>query len=138
MSPTLNSLDIIVADLPKSIEFYRHLGLELKVDPSMPDHASCDLPNGLHLMLDAETLTSAARPGWVRGAGSPPVFLCFGMDTAAEVDTQYARLVEAGYRGERQPWNAFWGMRYATVLDPDGNGVDLWAPLNTDDRGACQ
>lgn len=27
------------------------------------------------------------------------------------------------------PFDAPWGQRYATVLDPDGNGVDLFAPL---------
>ncbi|MCZ6462364.1 MAG: glyoxalase, partial [Actinobacteria bacterium] len=25
--------------------------------------------------------------------------------------------------------DAFWGQRYATVLDPDGNAIDLFAPL---------
>lgn len=135
MTPTMNSIDIVVSDLGKAIEFYRQLGLEFEVDATMPDHAGSDLPNGLHLMLDAEDLTTAARPGWTRGAGSPPVFLCFGVDTPAEVDAQYARLVDAGYRGEREPWDAFWGMRYATVLDPDGNGIDLWAPLPTENRG---
>ncbi|MGB5655838.1 MAG: glyoxalase, partial [Acidimicrobiia bacterium] len=29
----------------------------------------------------------------------------------------------------RAPFDAFWGQRYATVLDPDGNGVDLFAPI---------
>jgi len=28
-----------------------------------------------------------------------------------------------------EPWDAFWGQRYAIVRDPDGNGVDLFAPL---------
>jgi hypothetical protein len=28
-----------------------------------------------------------------------------------------------------KPWDAFWGQRYAVVHDPDGNGVDLLAPL---------
>ena len=27
------------------------------------------------------------------------------------------------------PWDAFWGQRYAQVKDPDGNVVDLFAPL---------
>jgi len=26
-------------------------------------------------------------------------------------------------------WNAFWGQRYACVLDPDGNQIDLFASL---------
>jgi hypothetical protein len=27
--------------------------------------------------------------------------------------------------------DAFWGMRYALVHDPDGNGVDLFCPTTT-------
>lgn len=27
------------------------------------------------------------------------------------------------------PSDAFWGQRYATVHDPDGNPIDLFAPL---------
>ena len=38
-------------------------------------------------------------------------------------------LVAAGYQGGKEPWDAFWGQRYAQVFDPDGNSVDLFAPL---------
>ena len=48
----------------------------------------------------------------------------------AEVDSVYAGLVGAGYDGHKEPWDAFWGQRYATVHDPDGIGVDLFAPLD--------
>jgi len=34
-----------------------------------------------------------------------------------------------GHRAHKAPWDAFWGQRYAQVLDPDGNSVDLFAPL---------
>jgi catechol 2,3-dioxygenase-like lactoylglutathione lyase family enzyme len=29
----------------------------------------------------------------------------------------------------KEPYDAFWGQRYANVADPDGNAVDLFAPL---------
>lgn len=29
----------------------------------------------------------------------------------------------AGHRGDKEPWEAVWGRRYAIVLDPDGCGV---------------
>jgi uncharacterized glyoxalase superfamily protein PhnB len=45
------------------------------------------------------------------------------------VDRIYTDLVNAGYEGHLEPWDAFWGQRYATVRDPDGNGVDLFARL---------
>ena len=31
--------------------------------------------------------------------------------------------------GLQEPFDAPWGMRYATVTDPAGNGVDLYADL---------
>jgi catechol 2,3-dioxygenase-like lactoylglutathione lyase family enzyme len=129
MKATMNAIDVIVSDLDASVAFYRLLGLEFQVDEGMPDHASCDLPGGLHLMLDTEKLTGMARPGWSRGSGSPATFLTFELASSAEVDATYADLTGAGYRGAREPWDAFWGMRYATVLDPDGNGIDLYATL---------
>ena len=39
------------------------------------------------------------------------------------------QLTAAGHHGELAPFDAFWGMRYATVHDPDGTGVDLFALL---------
>ncbi|MFE2436947.1 glyoxalase, partial [Streptomyces sp. NPDC059409] len=35
----------------------------------------------------------------------------------------------AGAPAPRAPWDAPWGQRYAVVNDPDGHGVDLFAPL---------
>jgi uncharacterized glyoxalase superfamily protein PhnB len=80
-------------------------------------------------MLDTEKLTGMVRPGWTRAVGSPPVFLAFELPEPAAVDAAYAELTGAGHRGSREPWDTFWGMRYATVLDPDGNGIDLYAAL---------
>jgi uncharacterized glyoxalase superfamily protein PhnB len=47
------------------------------------------------------------------------------------VDGLHDELVAAGQTSLRTPFDAFWGQRYATVLDPDGNAVDLFAPLDT-------
>ena len=58
-----------------------------------------------------------------------PEGLAFLCDSPEEVDATYADLVAAGYEGHREPWDAFWGQRYATLRDPDGNGVDLFADL---------
>jgi len=132
VNPMLNAIDVIVSDLDASITFDRMLGLEFQVDARIPEHASCDLPNGLHLMPDTERLAASARPGWTRPAGSG-LFLAFELGSPAEVDAAYAQLITAGRRGSREPWDGFWGMRYATVPDvpdPDGNGIDLYAPLS--------
>ncbi|TKK84046.1 glyoxalase [Herbidospora galbida] len=121
MNPTLNTIDIVVSDIAASAEFYALLGLDFKLDPHSPEHAGCDLPNGLH--------RTPFLPGWKAPVGGPRTLLCFQFDTPAEVDTAYAELTAAGHKGLAEPFDAFWGHRYATIADPDGNGVDLYATL---------
>ena len=57
--------------------------------------------------------------------------LAFECDSPEEVNATFKELVAAGYSGHLEPWDAFWGQRYATVEDPDGNGVDLFAASET-------
>ncbi|WP_084964419.1 VOC family protein [Thermoactinospora rubra] len=130
MNPDLAYIDVVVSDMDASLAFYSRLGLKFQVDPAFPGHAGCDMANGVHLMLDAEEFMTPFLPGWTRGEGGRRTMLCFGFPTPADVDAKYGELAEAGYRGMAKPFDAPWGMRYATVLDPDGNGVNLYAPLN--------
>ena len=62
-------------------------------------------------------------------SGGHRIALAFDQGTVNAVDATYARLTGAGYEGRTEPWDAPWGQRYATVLDPDGNSVDLFAAL---------
>jgi uncharacterized glyoxalase superfamily protein PhnB len=48
-----------------------------------------------------------------------------------DVDAVHARVVRAGFRSKKDPWDAFWGQRYAQLIDPDDNVVDLFAQLAT-------
>jgi uncharacterized glyoxalase superfamily protein PhnB len=66
---------------------------------------------------------------WEPPTGGHRITLAFLCDSPAEVDARHASLVAAGHENRLEPFDAFWGQRYATVLDPDGNPVDLFAPL---------
>lgn len=60
--------------------------------------------------------------------GARVTFAC-RCDSAGELDSVHARVVAAGYGSRQVPWDAFWGQRYAMLLDPDGNRVDLSAAI---------
>jgi uncharacterized glyoxalase superfamily protein PhnB len=77
-------------------------------------------------MLDSEEEISKFRPDWSRRPGNQ-FSLAFECDSPAEVDTIYSQLISAGYHGDKDPWDAFWGQRYAQLRDPDGVPVDLYA-----------
>jgi uncharacterized glyoxalase superfamily protein PhnB len=68
------------------------------------------------------------RPDWRRSTGNQ-LSLAFECASPAEVDEIYARVTAAGFTGEKEPWDAFWGQRYAQLADPDGVAVDLFAAL---------
>jgi uncharacterized glyoxalase superfamily protein PhnB len=89
------------------------------------------LPGGLRLAFDTEETIRSFDPSWAPAEGSSRIGLAFACDSPADVDKAYGELVDAGYDGHIQPWDAFWGQRYAVVTDPDGNHVDLFAPLPT-------
>lgn len=55
--------------------------------------------------------------------------VAFGLGSPDEVDAMFTKLTGAGHPGSLAPYDAPWGQRYATVLDPDGNIVDLFATL---------
>ncbi len=125
--PQLNAIGIVAADMGESIRFYRLMGLDV---PETPDEGHVDtfLPNGVRFMLDSEETMQSFMDGWSRETGNQ-IGIAFECTSPAEVDEIYARVTGAGFHGEKEPWDAVWGQRYAMLKDPSGVDVSLYAPL---------
>ncbi|MGY1496539.1 VOC family protein [Streptomyces sp. QTS52] len=128
-TPRFDAVGIVTADLAASVAFYRRLGLDFPEGAEKQPHVEAELPGGMRLLLDTEETVRSFHPGWRPPGGGGRIGLAMLCGSAADVDSLYEELVGAGYRSELKPWDAVWGQRYASVLDPDGNGVDLFAPL---------
>jgi catechol 2,3-dioxygenase-like lactoylglutathione lyase family enzyme len=127
-APRLDLIGIVVEDMARSLAFYRRLGLDLPPEADGEPHVELVLAGGLRLAWDALDTIRSFDPDYAKPDGSG-IGLAFLVDTPADVDATYAELVSAGYEGHKAPWDAFWGQRYAQLHDPDGYGVDLFAPL---------
>jgi catechol 2,3-dioxygenase-like lactoylglutathione lyase family enzyme len=127
----LDLIGLVVQDLAASLAFYRRLGLPIPegAESSEHGHVEAELPGGLRLAWDTVDVIRSFDPDWEPASGGTRIALAFRCDSPADVDATYGELVAAGYEGHKEPWDAFWGQRYAQVRDPDGNGVDLFAPL---------
>jgi catechol 2,3-dioxygenase-like lactoylglutathione lyase family enzyme len=125
----LDAVGVVVADMAKALGFYRALGLPVPAEADSQPHVEVALPGGLRLLFDTEETVRSFHPDWHAVAGAGRLGLAFALPDPAAVDALYAELTGAGHRSEMAPFDAFWGQRYAVVLDPDGNGVDLFAPL---------
>lgn len=124
--PQLDAIGIVSADLQATVRFFRLVGLQ--IPDTTEDHIDVVTPGGVRIMFDALELVKQLDPDWVKPVGRP-IGLAFRCINAKEVDEVYTRITTAGFRGKAPPFDAFWGQRYATVLDPDGNAVDLFADL---------
>jgi uncharacterized glyoxalase superfamily protein PhnB len=127
--PELNAIGIVASDIATSIRFYRTLGLDMPETPE-EGHLEVTMSSGVRLMLDSEEVVRSFQPEWSRETGNQ-LSLAFECSSPREVDEVYARVTDAGFEGEKEPWDAFWGQRYALLRDPDGVEVNLYAPLET-------
>lgn len=129
MTVRLDLIGFVVSDMAASLAFYRRLGLDIPAGAESEDHVELTLPGGLRLGWDTIDVVRSFDPEWVAPVGGHrmvPAFLC---DSPAELDALYAELVADGAGAHKEPWDAFWGQRYAILQDPDGNSVELFAAL---------
>ncbi len=128
MAATLNAIGIVSKDIERSLKFYAMLGVATPRFAKDEDHFEATLENGIRLMWDTVELMKQLTPEWVPPTGHR-LGLAFLCDDASDVDRVYHSVVDAGFAGVKEPWDAFWGQRYAQVKDPDDNVIDLFAPI---------
>jgi catechol 2,3-dioxygenase-like lactoylglutathione lyase family enzyme len=126
-APKLNAVGVVTSDMGRSLAFYRLLGLEVPDTPD-DDHVTIELSGQVRLMLDTEEEIRKFRPDWTRRTGNQAA-IAFELPSSSALDEAYARMTAAGYRGDKEPWDAFWGQRYAQLRDPDGVPVDLYSSI---------
>ena len=126
--PILDHLSIVVRNMEAAVAFYRRLGLTIPDSDSafQAHHRSAQIPGGIDLDFDSIEFAHHWDTGWQTGTG----VVGFKVGSRERVDAIYADLTGAGYRGQQEPYDAFWGARYAIVEDPDGNAVGIMSPVD--------
>lgn len=124
----LNAIGVTSTNIPKTVEFYTLLGFEFKDFKPDDEHVEPITPPGsARLMIDAtrivkDIIGEDPKPGNISA-------FALQYDSVDELNTVATRISEAGFTVFKEPWDAFWGQRYAVVQDPDGFKVDLYAYL---------
>jgi catechol 2,3-dioxygenase-like lactoylglutathione lyase family enzyme len=112
---------LLIEDLPRSLAFYRRLGVEF---PSGADTKSdIQVPIGDEHQMVLTTQFVRNDPDRQPPSGGSRIVLEFFVDSPAEVDAKFVELTGAGYRGRREPWLTSFGAYMCMVDDPDGNTV---------------
>jgi uncharacterized glyoxalase superfamily protein PhnB len=127
--PKLEAVGIVVSDMAASLAFYRLLGLDFPEGADTEAHVTAIGAGGVDVMFDVEDVVRGFDASWSRTPGRGSVALAFRCEGAAKVDATVAAIADAGQDVHLEPWDAFWGQRYAVVVDPDGTHVDVFADL---------
>ncbi|MEO7453264.1 MAG: VOC family protein [Fimbriimonadales bacterium] len=128
----LDMIGITAEDLQASVSFYRLLGVDFP-EPDGP-YVEATLRGGIRISINDKKMIQEVYGGVE--AGGHAIGLAFLCDNPGHVDQLFAYLTAQGYKAKLEPFDAFWGQRYATVLDPDGNPVDLFAPNSASQNDA--
>lgn len=139
--PVLEGVHLVVTDMDSTLRFYRDLGITIADDSiwstaTGAHHVEVKQRDGADLSFDSTELARSYNDGWQTSGAVVPTQLGFTVPTREEVDATYRRLIDAGNRSLQEPYDAFWGARYAIVEDPDGRHVGLMSPSDPERRGA--
>jgi catechol 2,3-dioxygenase-like lactoylglutathione lyase family enzyme len=124
---TIYAVAVSATDLRQARAFYELLGFRFPETASDDPHLEAEDDSGVRLMIDSVSLLTdlygePPRPGSVAG-------FAMLLGAPAAVDETVSRVRAAGHAVVKEPYDAPWGQRYATVADPDGYRVDLFCPL---------
>lgn len=131
MNVQLNYIGFAVSDMSQALDFYRRLGLPIpaNADPN-EEHVEIEV-SGLRIAWDDQKMLEKLPGSWTPPTSSGRLGVGVQAASPAEVDATVERVRAAGHRIKAEPYDAFWGQRYAVVLDPDGTAIDVFAWLNS-------
>lgn len=131
--PTISQLNLVAKRFDETLRFYRMIGLDIpepKTEPPGALHAPANINTGIAFAIDNEQLARIYNAAWRGSSESNSLLTSISLESREDVDTTYAKLMEAGYEGRQPPYDAFWGSRFAIVADPEGNDVGLMSPAD--------
>lgn len=126
----LDAVGVFSSNLSKTVAFYTLLGFEFPEFKDNEQHVEAITgPGSTRLMIDTAELVESLI-GEKPKAGNCSVF-AIKYDLPDEVNEVTEKISKAGFKVVKEPWDAFWGQRYAVVEDLDGHRVDLFAALSS-------
>lgn len=135
-TPVFHQFNLVVSDMEASVAFFELLGLA--VPATTPEwqrhHRNVSAGEGADFDLDSEAFAKVWNRGWPGQRGGGMGVLGLRFESRGAVDAAVARVAEAGHRVQQEPYDAFFGARYAVVEDPDGNAIGLMSPIDDSRR----
>lgn len=125
----IDAVAVASSNLEKTLAFYTILGFDFSPLEEGQSHIEpITNPGSARLMIDTAELIEEIN-GEVPIPGNHSS-IAIQFDSPAQIDAICANLSKLAFNVVKEPWDAFWGQRYAIVADPDGYRLDLYCPFD--------
>ena len=122
----LDGFGLFVEDMPTMVRFYRDvLGFEIKEDENT---------SNVYLVKDGTLFLLYGRNDFEKMTGRKYQYtrgvnghfeIALSVDTFADMDKEYARIIAQGGSPVLEPTTEPWGQRTCYIADPEGNLVEI-------------
>ncbi|MEZ4670083.1 MAG: VOC family protein [Anaerolineae bacterium] len=127
MGLELYMVGVIVANMAKSVEFYRRLGVDIPDGSESKHHVEVKM-SGLTFFLSSKKANAHWDPARTEAAaGGYRIILEFYLKNKELVDAKYKEMTDYGYVGHQPPFDVSADLYFAMIDDPDGNTILLSA-----------
>jgi catechol 2,3-dioxygenase-like lactoylglutathione lyase family enzyme len=124
----VDGIAFVTGNVTRSLAFYRLLGFDVPSPPGSDSYATT-VRDGVRLSWTTPDGSSATARCRHRSGSRGELRLMLRCACPAEVDVLARTIRNAGYTIEEGPVDVPWGAHRCSVRDPDGNVLELFAPL---------
>ena len=128
MKAKIDAVGVTSSNFKSTVKFYSLLGFDFPEYKKDEQHLEANTKDGgVRLMIDSTKMFIELNDEEPKPGNRSAFAVLY--ESIEEVNKVSSAVKEAGFKVIKEPWDAFWGQRYAVVEDPDGYRVDLFARL---------
>jgi hypothetical protein len=124
MGLELYMIGVIVEDMPRALEFYRRLGVDVPEGSEDKPHVEVKM-SGLTFFLNTNQRQAKFDPVRMKASGGYRMILEFYLKQKEQVEAKYAEMIGYGYASHAAPYMVSPTLCFAMINDPDGNTILL-------------
>ena len=130
MTIIIDSINLYIKNMPKTVMFYKLLGLHLPEGAETQKYTRVQSDLGVKFAFyTQESINEFFGNNMNFETQCHPLNISFRCESPNEVDERYKRVIKAGFNSFKDPIVTDWGQYVAFLLDPDNNIIELNAIL---------
>lgn len=125
MAIKLDSINLFVNDMKKTLDFYSLLGFTFQKEEYNKDYVKIEFETVTLCFYSNEIVRKYFKKDKIDSNTNHQYELSFRVSTPEEVDTLYKKITDLGHLSMKKPEKSEWGQRTAFLIDPDHNLIEI-------------